>query len=149
MATTHAVVRQVQGLTLAGKADSNHWIMMDGPAAFGGADAGTRPKELILLALGGCTASDVISILKKKRADVDQVEVHLTAEQSAEHPTVYTSIHMEYVVTGRGVRAQDVARAIELSETKYCAVSAMLRRAIAISHTYRIQEASEPAPATA
>lgn len=155
MAIKHAVVRQVQGLTLAGHADSNHWVVMDGPASFGGAEAGTRPKELVLLALGGCTASDVISILKKKRANVDAVEVHLEAEQADEHPQVYTRIHIEYIVTGRAVHPEDVARAIELSETKYCAVSAMLRASVAITHSFRIEDRSgEPAspvlaPATA
>jgi putative redox protein len=81
MVVKTALVRQIQGISLAGKTDSNHWIMMDGPPEFGGSDAGIRPKELLLLALGGCTASDVITILRKKRVAVDDVEIHVTAEQ--------------------------------------------------------------------
>jgi putative redox protein len=142
MATKQALVKQVAGITFAGKADSNHWVVMDGPTAFGGSDAGTRPKELLLIALGGCTGSDVASILKKKRVALDRFDIHLTAEQTEEHPQVYTSIHMELVFRGDGIRPEDVERAIELSQTKYCSVSAMLRPAVAITHAYRIEPAT-------
>jgi putative redox protein len=145
MSTKTAVVKQLAGLSLMGKADSNHWVAMDGPADFGGSNAGTRPVELVLLALGGCTGSDVISILKKKRAEVDALEIRIEAEQAEEHPKVFTRIHVEYVVTGHGVRPEDVARAIDLSETKYCSVSAMLRSSVEISHSYRVVEAAVPA----
>jgi putative redox protein len=140
MATKHAVVRQVQGITFIGKTDSSHWIAMDGPAALGGGEAGIRPKELLLLALGGCTGSDVAAILKKKRVALDGLEMSLTAEQRDEHPQVFTRIHVEFVFRGRDIRAEDVERAIELSETKYCSVSAMLRPAVAITHSYRIEQ---------
>jgi putative redox protein len=140
-----AVVTQLRGITFAGKADSNHWVAMDGPDAFGGSGAGTRPKELVLLALGGCTGSDVVSILRKKRVHLDAFEVRLTAEEADEHPHVYTSIHVEYVLAGPDIRPQDVERAIELSETKYCAVSAMLRDKVAITHSYRIEPSLVPA----
>jgi putative redox protein len=90
MAVKTALVRQVRGVTLAGKTDSNHWVMMDGPPEFGGSNAGTRPKELLLLALGGCTASDVISILQKMRVALDGLDIHVTAEQRDEHPQVFT-----------------------------------------------------------
>ncbi len=139
MSTKTAVVRQVQGVTFVGRTDSNHWVAMDGPAEFGGSNAATRPKELILLALGGCTGGDVVSILKKKRVSVDTVEVRLTAEVADEHPQVFTKIHVEYVLFGDGIRKEDVERAIELSETKYCSVSAMLRGTVAITHSYRIE----------
>ena len=75
MSTKSAVVKQVRGITFAAKSDSNHWLVMDGPEVFGGSDAGPRPKELILMALGGCTASDVIPILKKKRVSIDGFEL--------------------------------------------------------------------------
>jgi putative redox protein len=139
MVVKTALVRQVRGITLAGKTDSNHWVMMDGPPELGGSNAGTRPKELLLLALGGCTASDVISILQKKRVALEGLEIHVTAEQRDEYPQVFTGIHLEYVVQGDGVRPQDVERAIELSEKKYCSVSAMLRPAIPITWSYRIE----------
>lgn len=138
MSTKTAVIKQVDGISLAGRTDSNHWIVMDGPAEFGGSSAGIRPKELLLLALGGCTASDVVSILRKKRVAHD-LEVHITAEQSDDHPQVFTKIHLEFVVRGDDIRPEDVARAIELSETKYCSVNAMLRPAVAITSSYRVE----------
>jgi putative redox protein len=147
MVVKTALVKQVQGITLAGNTDSNHWVMMDGPTEFGGANAGTRPKELLLLALGGCTASDVISILQKKRVELDGFEIHITAKQRDEHPQVFSEIHLEYLIRGNHVRQEDVARAIELSESKYCSVSAMLRPAVPITWTYRIEPSRAARPA--
>jgi putative redox protein len=144
MATRTAHVTQVSGITFAGTADSKHWVVMDGPGEFGGAGAATRPKELVLLALAGCTGSDVVSILKKKRAPLDHLELNVTAEQSDEHPQVYTSIHVDYVFRGDGLKAVDVERAIELSETKYCSVSAMLRSSVALTHSYRMEPVLAP-----
>jgi putative redox protein len=143
-----AVVKQLQGISLAGRTDSNHWIVMDGPREFGGSDAGIRPKELLLLALGGCTASDVIAILQKKRVPFEGLEIHLSAEQTEEHPQVFTTIHLEYVVRGDNIKPADVERAIELSETKYCSVNAMLSKAVAITRSYRIEPAHPLQPAT-
>lgn len=140
MAIQKAVVKQLQGITFAGKANSNKWVMMDGPESFGGSDAAIRPKELLLIALGGCTGSDVVSILEKKRVKLDGFEMHFTAEVSEEHPQVFTKIHIEYVFFGSDIKEQDVERAIELSATKYCSVSAMLKKAIDITHSYRIEK---------
>jgi putative redox protein len=148
MAQKKAIIRQLQGITFAAKSDSNHWVMMDGSPAFGGSSAGSSPKELVLMALGGCTASDVVSILGKKRAPVSNVEVRLTANVTEEHPQVFTDIHIEYVIYGDGVKAEDVERAIELSTTKYCAVSMMLRPAMKITHSHSIQPAVPAANAT-
>ena len=142
MVTRTAVVRRVDGITFLGRADTNHWVAMDGPESFGGSSAATRPKELVLLALGGCTGSDVAAILQKKRVPVQSLEIRLSAEEAAEHPQVFTSIHVEVVVSGDDMRAADVARAIELSETKYCSVGAMLRGSVPITYSYRI----EPSP---
>ena len=112
-----------------------------------GSNAGTRPKELLLLALGGCTASDVISILKKKRVELEGFEIHLTAKQRDEHPQVFTEIHLDFVIRGNEIRPEDVVRAIELSESKYCSVSAMLRPAVPITWTYRIEPGRAVRPA--
>ena len=120
---------------------------MDGPAEFGGSNGGTRPKELLLLALGGCTASDVISILQKERIALEGFEIHITAEQRDEYPQVFTKIHLEYVIYGNGIRPEDVVRAIELSESKYCSVSAMLRPDIPITWAYRIEPGRSARPA--
>lgn len=140
MATKTAVVKHIKGVTFTGKADSNHWVMMDGPAAFGGSDGAIRPKELLLLALGGCTGSDVVTILEKKRLKIEDFEINLTAEMQEEHPQVYTKINIEYVFKGKNIPEKDVERAIELSQTKYCSVTAMLQKAIEITHSFRIVE---------
>lgn len=139
MPTKKAVVRQITGITFAARADSGHWITMDGAPQFGGSDAAPRPKEMLLFALGGCTSSDVLPILKKKQVPVEDYELHITAEVREEHPQIYTSIHLEYVITGEGIEPAAVERAIELSLTKYCAVTAMLGKAVPITHSYRIE----------
>lgn len=140
MATKHAFIKQLQGITFAAKTDSNHWVTMDGPENFYGSNAGIRPKELILVSLGGCTGSDVIAILQKKRVPLKGFEMNITAEQAEEHPQVYTKIHVEYVFYGKELNASDLERAIELSTTKYCSVSAMLKKAVEITHSYKIVE---------
>jgi putative redox protein len=144
MPTKTARLIQLHGITFAGTADSNHWTVMDGPTDFGGRAAATRPKELVLLGLAGCTASDVVSILRKKRIALERLEVNVTAEEREEHPRIYTHIHLEYVLHGEGMRDRDVERAIELSETTYCSVGAMLKPTVAITHSYRIEPAAVP-----
>jgi len=138
MGTKTAYLKRIKGITFAGKTDSNHWITMDGPVEFGGSNAGIRPKELLLLALAGCTASDVVSILSKKRTPLDDFEINIKADISDEHPQVFTKIDLEYVFYGKDLNVKDIERAIELSQTKYCAVTAMLEKAMEIKHTYRI-----------
>lgn len=149
MPTKHAIVKQLQGITLAAKADSNHWIIIDGPEMFGGSEAGPRPKELLLMALGGCTASDVIPILKKKRVPLQGFEIRLTGNVREEYPQVFTDIHVEYVFYGEGIDPKDVERAIELSTTKYCSVTAMLRASVNITHSYRIESVQKMVPVEA
>ena len=94
MLTKTARVIQLQGITFAGTADSNHWVVMDGPKDFGGQAAAARPKELVLIGLAGCTASDVASILKKQRAALERLEINVTAEEREEHPRIYTHVHL-------------------------------------------------------
>jgi putative redox protein len=142
MTTKTARLVQLQGIAFAGTADSNHWTVMDGPESVGGRAAATRPKELVLLGLAGCTASDVVSILRKKRAALDRLEVNVTAEEREEHPRIYTSIHLEFVLYGDGLKDRDVARAIELSETTYCSVGAMLKPTVLITHSFKIVPAA-------
>jgi putative redox protein len=137
-----AFVKQLQGITLAARADSNHWVMMDGRDASGGEGAASSPKELLLMALGGCTSMDVIPILKKKKVHIDGFEVRVTGNAREEHPQVFTDIHMEYILYGEGIKEADVEQAIELSTTKYCSVSAMLRESVKLTHSYVIHQAS-------
>jgi len=141
MATSKAYLKQVKGITFAGKTDSNHWITVDGPENFGGSDAGIRPKELLLLSLAGCTASDVVSILQKKRVKLDDFEINISAEMTEEHPKVFTKIDLEYVFYGDSIAEKDVERAIDLSQTSYCGVTAMLEKVLTINHSYRIEKA--------
>ncbi len=139
MNTKTATVKQVQGTTLLAKSDSTHWVVMDGSPTFGGSSAGSSPKELLLMALGGCTAMDVIPILKKKRATVESFEIRLNGTVRDEHPQVFTDIHVEYIFRGTGLDPLDIESAIELSSTKYCAVSAMLKTSVNITHAYTIE----------
>lgn len=138
MSQVKAYVKQINGISFVGKTDSNHWVTMDGPEDFHGSNAGIRPKELMLLALGGCTGSDVVAILQKKRIDVRSFEINITAEMTDDHPKVYTSMNIEYVFKGKGIKEADVERAIELSQTKYCGVTKMYEKAMAITHSFTI-----------
>lgn len=140
MATKTAVVKQIQGVTFIGKTDSNNWVVMDGPEEFGGSNAGIRPKELLLLSLAGCSGSDVAVILKKKKINLDGFEMNISAEMQEIHPQVYTKINLEYVFYGKEIPKEAVERAIELSLKTYCSVTAMLQKAVEITHSYRIEE---------
>lgn len=138
-----ASIKQVKGLCLIGKADSNHWVPMDTVEEFGGQNAGTKPLELVLLGLGGCTAMDVISILKKKRVPIEDFEMELDAEQATDYPKVFTKITVKYILYGNKeqIKTKDIERAIELSKDVYCPVSNMLKHAVKIEHTYEVREA--------
>lgn len=113
-------------------------LQMDSSPAVGGNDNGFRPMELLLIGLGGCTAMDVLSILRKKRQDVTGFEVKLDARQADDHPHVFTDITVHYIVRGHDVKEKAVERAIELSETKYCPAQAMLSKTANVEHTYEI-----------
>ena len=128
----------IKGVTFMGLSDSKHWIPMDGPEQFGGSDSGIRPKELLLLSLAGCTGSDVASILDKMRVPFKKFEVAIDAEMSEEHPKVYTNIDVIFKFWGEGLDESKLERAIELSETTYCAVSAMLKKACTVNTRYEI-----------
>jgi putative redox protein len=140
MGTTTAYLKHIKGITFVGKSKSNHWVNMDGPEEFGGSYAGNSPKELLLLSLAGCTASDVASILKKKRVNFSNFEINVTADVMEEHPKVFTKIDLEYVIYGTDLQHKNIERAIELSQSTYCSVTAMLKKAVEINHTYRIEE---------
>ena len=101
----------------------------------------------IAVALGGCTGMDVVPLLKKMRQNVTAVELNITAERSEEHPKVYTRIDLEYVVVGSDLAEDKVRRAIELSQEKYCSVSAMLKKACPVNYTVRVVAQNPPQPA--
>lgn len=128
------------GLLFKGVANSNVEVPLDTAVEHGGGGGGVSPMEMILMGLGGCTAMDVISILEKKRQQVTGFELQLHADRADEHPKVFTDITIEYIVKGKGIDPDAVARAIELSETKYCPGMAMLRKTANITTSYRIVE---------
>ena len=136
-----AKVTWKNGLSFTGVANSGFVVPMGTSVEHGGANDGSSPMELILIALGGCTAFDVISILKKKQQDVTAFEIRVHGDRATEHPMVYTDITLEYVVTGHNVDPVAVDRAIELSEGKYCSVSAMLGKAANITVKSTVLEA--------
>lgn len=127
-------------LAFTGIAKTNVPIPIDASIEHGGAGEGASPMEMMLMGLGGCTAMDVISILQKKRQDVTNFEILLHADRAQEHPKVFTAVTIEYVITGHGIEDAAVARAIELSETKYCSGIAMMRKAVDIKTSYKVVE---------
>lgn len=141
-----AAVTWDHGLTFEGTADTGFTVNMGGSATAGGDNDGFRPMELILTGLIGCTAMDVISILKKKRQDVTNFRVTADAEQAEGHPHVFTIVRIHYIVEGHNIDSKAVERALELSETRYCPAQAMLSETVPMELTYEIVEA-EAVPA--
>lgn len=126
-------------LQFVGVADSGYAVRMDSKS---GPDTGLGPVEMTAIALGGCTAMDVISILRKKQKAVATFEVRVHAERSGDYPKVITKASLDYVVTGHDIDEASVRRAIELSVTQYCPVHAMLSKAFPIQLNYLIYEGS-------
>lgn len=135
-----ARVKWVGHMSFLGESGSGHSVVMDGPPEFGGRDLGIRPMEMLLLGMGGCASFDVVSMLKKGRQDIVDVDVQLTAERAAEEPKVFTKIHAHFLVKGRNLKEAQVKRAIALSAEKYCSASIMLGKTAEITHDYEIEE---------
>ena len=136
---SNIIVKNVDGITFIGRGKTKHWVAMDGPAKVEGNEGATSPKELVLIALGGCTGMDVISILKKMRENVDRFEIDIDAESEEEkHPKVYTKIHILYNFWGDTLKKAVVEKAISLSQESYCSVSAMLKKSVEITYSYKI-----------
>ena len=137
--TLEGRVELLTGMTFRGASGSGHDVLMDAEPAAGGEERGARPMEVILLAFGGCTGMDVISILRKMRQDVVGYEVRLVGERMEQQPTVFTDVTVEHVVRGRDLSVDNVRRAVELSATRYCPVSAMLSRGgVHVTERYRV-----------
>ena len=137
------VVKNVEGLTFLGRAKSKHWVAMDGPETFGGSEAASRPMELFLVSLAGCTGADVASLLKKLRVKYDKFEIHVDSERAEEHPKVYTKIYLKYILWGQDLEAEKekIEKSIDLSQNKYCSISAMIRSAnIPVEYSYELLE---------
>ena len=123
-----------------GESGSGHSVVMDGAQEAGGRNLGFRPMEMLLLGLGGCSAFDVVMILKRGRENVTDCVVELEAERADTDPKVFTKIAMHYIVTGKALDPQKVARAVNLSADKYCSASAIIGKTAEISHTIDIVE---------
>jgi putative redox protein len=134
-------IKWIEGVAFIGESESGHALVMDGAPEGGGRNIGPRPMETVLLGTGGCTAYDVIHILRKSRAPITDCVVEIDAERAAEDPKVFTRIHFHFVVTGKALKPQQVERAVHLSAEKYCSASIMLAKTAAISHDFEIREA--------
>jgi len=133
-------VKWLEGVAFVAQTESSHAFVMDGAPEGGGRNLGPRPMETVLAGTGGCTAYDVVTILRKSRQDVTDVAVDLHAERAPTDPKVFTHIHMHFVVTGRGIKPEAVERAVRMSAEKYCSASAMLAKTAEMTHDYEIVE---------
>lgn len=143
-----ARLEHLGGLAFRATTATGRTVLIDSPPEQGGREGGQSPMELVLVALGGCTGMDVASVLKKQRQQVTGYEIRVQGERRAEHPRSYTRITVEHVVRGRNLDPAGVARAVELSATKYCSVSAMLARAARVRVVYRVVDEATGAETT-
>lgn len=128
------------GMSFVAQTASGHIVAMDGAPEGGGHNLAPRPMEMVLLGTGGCTAYDVVLILKRGRQDVSGCSVQLQAERAGEDPKVFTRINFHFVVTGKNLNPATVERAIKLSHEKYCSASIMLAKTAEITHTLELVE---------
>ncbi len=128
----------MSGMTFLAETGSGHVVAMDGAPDGGGRNLAPRPMEMVLLGTGGCTAYDVVLILRKSGQTISNCEVKLTAERAEKEPKVFTKVHFHFIVSGSNVKQNVVERAINLSHDKYCSASIMLEKTAEITHSYEI-----------
>jgi putative redox protein len=133
-------VKWHENVAFVGETESSHALVMDGAPEGGGRNLGPRPMEVVLVGTGGCTAYDVVSILRKSRQDISDCVVEIDAERASTDPKIFTRIHFHFIVTGRGVKREQVERAIHLSAEKYCSASIMLSKSAQITHDFELIE---------
>ncbi|MGA0023977.1 MAG: OsmC family protein [Burkholderiales bacterium] len=136
-----ARIKWIENVSFIAESGSGHALVIDGAPEGGGRDLGPRPMEVVLMGTGGCTAYDVMHILRKSRAPVTDCVLEIEAERAAEDPKVFTKIHFHFIVTGKGLKPATVERAVQLSAEKYCSASIMLGKTAAITHDFEILEA--------
>ena len=137
----HATIRWRDAVAFEAESESGHRVVLDGAPDHGGRNTGMRPMEAMLIGLGGCSAFDVVTMLKKGRQEITDCVVELQATRADAIPSVFTEITMKFVISGRAVSAKRVGRAVELSAEKYCSASAMLRDAgVRLHHTFEVVE---------
>ena len=130
------------GMSFIAETGSNHLVAMDGAPDGGGRNLAPRPMEMVLVGTGGCTAYDVVVILKKSGQDITGCEVKLAAERAETDPKVFTKIHMHFVVSGRNLKRNLVEHAVRLSREKYCSATAMLGKTAEITTDFELVEGS-------
>jgi len=135
-----ARIKWVENVSFIAESGSGHALVMDGAPEGGGRNLGPRPMEVVLMGTGGCTAYDVVHILRKSRAPVTDCVVEIDAERAEEDPKVFTKIHFHFIVTGNGLKPAQVERAVHLTAEKYCSASIMLGKTAAITHDFEIRE---------
>jgi putative redox protein len=135
-----ATLEWQKGMDFRGKAATEVWVPMGPSKPETGEPKAATPMELLLIALGGCTSMDVVSILEKKRVMLDDFRVEIEAEKTEEHPKVYSAIHLKFIFTGKGLKPKDLEQAVTLSAEKYCSVGAMLGKVAKITHEIEIME---------
>ncbi len=135
-----ARVKWLDNMSFVGESGSGHSVVMDGAPDSGGRNLAARPMEMVLMGMGGCTAFDVVMILKKARQPIEDCIVELSAERAEEVPKVFTKIHVHYIVKGKGLSEKQVEKAIHLTAEKYCSVSIMLAQSAEVTHDFEIIE---------
>ncbi len=133
-------IKWLEGVAFVAETETSHAFVMDGSPEGGGRNLGPRPMETVLAGTGGCTAYDVVTILRKARQDVTDVAVEMDADRATTDPKVFTRIHMHFVVTGHNVKRDAVERAIKMSAEKYCSATAMLAKTAEVTHDFEIVE---------
>lgn len=136
-----ARIKWVENVCFMGESETGHAVVLDGAPDAGGRNLGMRPMEMLLIGMGACTSFDVVTILKKARQPVTDCVAEIEAARADEVPKVFTKIHVHFVVTGKGLNAVQVERAVKLSAEKYCSASIMLGKAAEITHDFEIVEA--------
>jgi putative redox protein len=129
------------GMAFVAETGSGHLVAMDGAPEGGGRNLAPRPMEMVLLGTGGCTAYDVVMILKKSRQEVQGCTAALKAERASQDPKIFTKIHFHFTVTGHNLNPSTVERAVTLSHEKYCSASIMLAKSAELTHSFEIIEA--------
>lgn len=138
-----ARVKWIENVCFMGESETGHAVVLDGAPDAGGRNLGMRPMEMLLIGMGACTSFDVVTILKKARQPIVDCVAEIQAERAEEIPKVFTKIHVHFVVTGKGLNANQVERAVKLSAEKYCSASIMLGKSAQVTHDYEVVETVE------
>jgi putative redox protein len=136
-----ATIKWTGDVGFSGTTESGHSILMDGAPEAGGRNKGSRPMEVVLIGMGGCTAFDVVHILRKSRQEITDCAAEVEAQRAETDPKVFTHIHIHFIVSGKDLDPKKIQHAIELSATKYCSASIMLAKTAKITHDFEMIDA--------